>query len=192
MRLLRALAFVLLAASSGCYRWGLFQSESIISRQGEVPRCDAIVVPGCPALPDGRPSTCIQRRVTAAVEAWREGFAPVVILSGGAAHNPAVEADVMAAYARALGLPDAAIVRETSARHTTENIAFSSRIVRARGGRRVLLVTDAFQLPFVVDLARERGLEPYARLAHLPLPRRLVRHVLPLDRWEPIPTISWR
>ena len=175
----------------GCYRVNRSLSDDVIAMQGQVPRCDAIVVPGCPARPDGELSTCIARRVEAAVDAWRERLAPTVVFSGGAVHNRANEAQAMAAYARTLGLPEGAMVVEPNARHTAQNLTFVAWLLVPRGLRRVLIVTDAMQLPFAMAMAERAGLRPYARLAHRDLPAAELRRELPLDRFEPVPSRWW-
>jgi uncharacterized SAM-binding protein YcdF (DUF218 family) len=160
-----------------------------MARQGPPPRCDAIVVPGCPARADGTGSTCIARRGGAAVAAWREGAAPVLVLSGGAAHNHVVEAQVMADHARALGVPDRA---GPHACHTTESLRLSGALLRARGWRRVLVVTDALQLPFALHMADHSGRISYGRFAHPPLPPRELLSRRALDDLEPIPRWWWK
>lgn len=187
----RALLLVAAVLGSGCYEMNRVVANDLIARQGKVPRCDAIVVPGCPARPDGQASTCVARRVGAAVAAFRERLASTVVFSGAAVHNPANEAQAMAAYARTLGLPEAAILIEPNARHTAQNLSFTAWLLRPRGMRSVLIVTDAMQLPFAMELAARAGLRPWARLAHRDLPAAEVRDELVLDRYEPVPARWW-
>jgi len=185
----RALLVVAVAAC-GCYRLNRSLAEPVMAPPGA--RCDAIVVPGCPARPDGRPSTCIERRVGAAVAEWRRGAAPLLLFSGGAAHNRVVEARVMAEVARRLGVPPGAIIVEPRARHTVENLEYAADLLLPIGRRRVLIVTDALQLPWAAWLAEYEGLRPLARLAHPDLPPRQLRQRLVFDRWEPVPRAWWR
>ncbi len=174
----------------GCYRLNRSLADSSLAP----PRAafDAIVVPGCPARPDGKPSTCIERRVTAAVAAWRAGEAPRLLLSGGAAHNRFIEAQVMADLARSLGVPDAALIVEPNARHTVSNLRYAADLLLPRGLRRVLVVTDALQLPWALMLADWVGFDARGRLAHPDLPARELRRTLALDGWEPVPRAWWR
>jgi uncharacterized SAM-binding protein YcdF (DUF218 family) len=189
---MRALALCAAIGAAGCYHFTRSVSNDLLAGQGRVPSCDAIVVPGCPARPDGGPSTCLVRRVSAAVAAWWERKAPRIVFSGGAVHNHANEAQAMAAFARRLGVPDGAILLEPRAHHTTENIRNAAWLLRPHGWRRVLIVTDAFQLPFALALADWQGLVAYGRLAHPDLPARVLRRALPLDDYEPIPPRWWR
>ena len=72
---------------------------------GPTPAFDAIIVPGCPAKPDGALSTCQSRRATWAALLWERGYAHHFITSGAAAQNPFVEAESLAAAMAALGVP---------------------------------------------------------------------------------------
>lgn len=110
-------------------------------------RFDAIIVLGAPADADGNPTPTQLARVTEAVREYERGVAPRLILSGGAAHNRFVEAEVMARTAEAQGIPASAIVVEPEARDTIENACFAERIMQARGWTSAEIVSSASQLP---------------------------------------------
>jgi uncharacterized SAM-binding protein YcdF (DUF218 family) len=94
-------------------------------------RADAILVPG------GDPA---YERTAAGVALYRAGWAPLLVVSGsGSGGDSGV---MMARYARAQGVPAAAIEVEAAAESTHENMAFSARLLRRRGAHRVLLVTS--------------------------------------------------
>lgn len=76
----------------------------------------ALVVAGCPVLPDGTPSPALRRRITAAVAAYHDGWAPLLIVSG---HQG--EAEAGCALASSLGVPESALVAEQHARDTHGN-----------------------------------------------------------------------
>lgn len=96
-------------------------------------RFDAIIVLGYRVLPDGTTDPEERARVLEAVREYRRGVAGHLIVTGGPAHNQYIEADDMAAVARAEGVPDAAIVEERQALSTIENACYSYRIMEARG-----------------------------------------------------------
>ena len=102
---------------------------------------DTLLVLGYPANPDGTPSPEQRARVLEAVRQFQAGVAPVIVLSGGAAHNRFVEAAVMAKLAEASGVPARDIMQEGRARNTIENIAFSLQIMRAHGWQSAEVVT---------------------------------------------------
>ena len=102
---------------------------------------DVLLVLGYPANADGMPSPEQRERVLQAVRDYKAGVAPVIILSGGAAHNQFVEADVMAKLAEASGLPARAIVEEPHAMNTIQNVEYSTQIMHAHGWDSVEAIT---------------------------------------------------
>lgn len=104
-------------------------------------RFDVLIVLGYPARADGTPEPEMRERVLEGVRAFKAGVAPHLILTGAAAHNRFVEADVMAQLAEANGVPAAAIVKERRAHNTIENAAYSVKIMQAHGWRSAEVVT---------------------------------------------------
>ena len=104
---------------------------------------DVLLVLGYPANLDGTPSPEQRERVLEAVRQYRAGVASVMILSGGAAHNRFVEADVMAKLAESSGMPARAVVEERRAQNTVQNIEYSTQIMRAHGWDSVEAITSA-------------------------------------------------
>ena len=133
-------------------------------------RFDALLVLGSPTNPDGSPSPEQRTRVAAAVDEYRAGVAPLVIVSGGAAHNGYVEADTMAKLAMDAGVPAAAVVEEGSARNTVENIWFGVAILKSRQGHSVEVVSSPSHLPrAALILEHYRGLAWATRAARWPV-----------------------
>jgi uncharacterized SAM-binding protein YcdF (DUF218 family) len=110
-------------------------------------RFDAIIVLGYPSDADGNPTPEQLARVTEAVHEYERGAAPRLILTGGAAHNHFVEADVMARTAEADGIPPSAIYKEPEARDTIQNACFAVRIMRQHGWRSAEVISSAYHLP---------------------------------------------
>jgi uncharacterized SAM-binding protein YcdF (DUF218 family) len=102
---------------------------------------DAIVVLGCRVVPGGAPSFALERRARHAASLYHAGLASFVVTTGGVGDFPPSEADVAARVLRAEGVPDSAILREDASTSTDENALFAKQRF---GGRRVLVVTDAF------------------------------------------------
>jgi uncharacterized SAM-binding protein YcdF (DUF218 family) len=97
-------------------------------------------------------------RLTATSRLLHEGRAHVAILSGGPP-GPFDEARELASYLREWNVPEEQIVLEEQARNTRENAVYAAEIVRARGYRRVLVVTSAFHVPRAADCFRAVGLD---------------------------------
>jgi uncharacterized SAM-binding protein YcdF (DUF218 family) len=69
------------------------------------------------------------------------------------------EADEMAGLLVEWGVPREAILLEEKARTTSENAAESARLLRARGVKRVLLVTSSIHMRRALASFRAEGLE---------------------------------
>lgn len=109
---------------------------------------------------------------------YRAGQAPFLVVSGGHVHpnkTPFNEAVEMKKYlVEKLGLPDAAVLIEPHARHTTTNLRNTARMVYAFGfpaHKPMLIVTDVSQSRSIVDMAercrKELGYLPYRDLKRL-------------------------
>jgi uncharacterized SAM-binding protein YcdF (DUF218 family) len=92
-------------------------------------------------------------RLVQGLRLYRQGAAPVLVLSGGS--GPVPQADSMRAVAVELGVPAAALVVERRSRTTRENAAEVRRLVPA--AHRIVLVTSALHLPRAVALFRREG-----------------------------------
>lgn len=122
-------------------------------------RADAIVVLGA-AQYDGRPSKVFAARLDHALALYRKGAAPQIYVTGGSQPGDRfTEATAGANYLIARGVPDSAIVRETTSRDSYESLAASARILRESGKRSVVLVTDPFHAARVEATADELGLD---------------------------------
>jgi uncharacterized SAM-binding protein YcdF (DUF218 family) len=103
---------------------------------------DVIVVLGAPCL-HGKPGRFASERARRAAELWRRGAAPRILVTGGPVHD-LPEADAIADYLVALGVPETAIKRELKARNTRENALLSAKLALPEGWRKALLVTQRF------------------------------------------------
>jgi uncharacterized SAM-binding protein YcdF (DUF218 family) len=75
------------------------------------------------------------------------------------------EAEVMAEGLVRLGVPRARIVLETHARNTREQAVNSAEVLRRRGTRRFVLVTDSEHMPRALSVFRAQGLDPVPSVA---------------------------
>ena len=136
---------------------------------------DVIIVPGVP-FENGRWSRTMKGRVYWSKYLYDKGIARNIMYSGAAVYTPYCEAEIMALYAQALGIPESRIYTETKAEHSTENIFYSYRKARLLGFKKIALASDPFQtkllkrftrikvapdvalIPFVIDTMKK--LEP--------------------------------
>jgi uncharacterized SAM-binding protein YcdF (DUF218 family) len=108
---------------------------------------DTIIVLGTPANLDGTPSPEQRERTLEGVREFKAGIAPVIILTGGPAHNQFVEAHVMATFALAQGVPRAAVIEEDQAQNTIQNIFYSQRIMASHQWTSADVVSSPSHLP---------------------------------------------
>ncbi len=121
----------------------------------------AIVVLGA-AQYAGHPSPVLRARIDHAVELWRRGLAPLVIVTGGVGSGDTTsEAAVAERYAERRGIPCAAIRLEPHGRTTRESMAAVAAMLHGRAAQPVILVSDPFHMLRLSILARRLGLRPY-------------------------------
>ena len=141
-----ATAVTLVAAYILIFQTGFvwWAAEPLKMSQG--PRiADAIVVFAGGAGESGQAGGGYQERVKQAVDLYAGGYASHMIFSTGFVFAFA-EGEIMRSLAEANGVPPEAIVLETEARNTFENVARSREILIEKGWRRVLLVSSPYHM----------------------------------------------
>lgn len=114
---------------------------------------DLIVVLAAGVQLDGTLPLIPQERVRCAVELWRSGEAPYLLMSGKWSFllrfTPArTEAQAMAAYAQQLGVPAEAILFEEQSNDTiSEAYWVKQQVLLPRHWRRLTVVTSAYHMP---------------------------------------------
>jgi uncharacterized SAM-binding protein YcdF (DUF218 family) len=133
------------------------------SHQDDARRADAIIVLGAAQF-NGTPSKVLQARLDHAADLYRQGLAPLVVVTGGKQEGDTdveTEASVSAAYLESKGVPGSAIERETTSRNSYDELQASARFLRARGITEVLLVSDPFHAYRIGAIAGQVGLHPH-------------------------------
>ncbi len=108
-----------------------------------------------------------------------------VIISGGAPFSETPESVAAARYLAELGVPTDKIITEEASRDTFENAAYTLKICKEKGYKRIILVTSGYHMPRSVYLFKKAGFEsvqayPYGHLAPASR-RRHLRDYLPGD-----------
>jgi uncharacterized SAM-binding protein YcdF (DUF218 family) len=121
---------------------------------------EAIVVLGA-AQYDGEPSPALANRLDHAAQLYRDGIAPLIVVTGGRQEGDRfTEAEASANYlATTHGIPGGAIERETTGGNTWESLASAARFLQADGIDDVVLVTDGYHAMRVAGIAGELGLD---------------------------------
>ena len=146
-----------------------------------------IVVPGAgPGDPDTALSDAGRRRTALAAEAYHAGKAPLILVSGGYVHpsqtrfSEAIE--MKKALLKDYNVPEAAILVDPHARHTTTNMRNAAREIYRYNmpmNKPALVVSDAAQTgyiagqPFADRCLKELGYLPY-RIVNRPSDTSLV------------------
>ena len=106
---------------------------------------DAIVVFAGGVGESGKAGGGAQERIKHAVDLYRSGVAPVLILSSGYVYT-FHEAEVMRALAVDQGVPPSRILLEEQATNTLQNVKYVDDILRARGWRKIVLVSSPYHM----------------------------------------------
>ena len=125
-----------------------------------VPRggpADLAVVFGNEVLADGAPSPRLAARLDAALVARARGLAPLILVSGGTGASGFSEADVMQAYLVRAGVPADAVLVDREGVSTMATAAHTAAILRARGLRSAMVVTQWFHVPRCILAMRRNG-----------------------------------
>jgi uncharacterized SAM-binding protein YcdF (DUF218 family) len=126
-------------------------------RRGE--KADVAIVLGAAVRGDGTPSPVFEGRLEHAVSLYGSDV-PRLIFTGGRGEGMRhSEADVARRWAMARGVPAAAIDVEARSRTTNRNLREAAALMRAKGLRSALVVSDPLHLPRAMRMARDLGLE---------------------------------
>ena len=146
-----ALVFVYLSVT--------FVQVWMASRRDEARPSDAIIVLGA-AEYDGRPSPVLAARLDHAIDLYRDGIAPMIVVTGGRVPGDRfTEAGVSADYLHKHAVPDTAILRETTGRTSWESLEAAARFLEEGDMRRVVLVSDPYHSARIKAIAHEVGLD---------------------------------
>ena len=132
------------------------------SRTDQARPAEAIVVFGT-AQYNGVPSPVLAARLDHAIELYRKGMAPVIVVTGG--NQPGdqfTEATASANYLIRRGVPDEDVLREVSGESSWQSLAAAANFLDERDISDVLLVSDPFHSLRIRAMASELGLEGHS------------------------------
>ncbi len=128
-------------------------SRNFLEKSGEN-EYDVVVVPGVP-FENGQWSRLMKARIYWSKYLYDRGIAKNIMYSGSAVYSPYHEAEIMALYAAALGIPGDNIYTENKAEHSTENIYYSYKKAKKLGFENVALASDPFQTKMLKKFIRK-------------------------------------
>jgi uncharacterized SAM-binding protein YcdF (DUF218 family) len=157
-RLLRSAALALAALAAFLVLTGVR-----IVREGslqELHPADAIIVFGA-AEYAGHPSPVLRARLDHAFDLFRQGIAPVVITTGGAASDPSFsEGGVGRDYLERRGIPERNLIAETQGSDTAQSAVRVAVIMRANGLHSCVAVSDPYHVFRIKKLLEHEGIGP--------------------------------
>jgi uncharacterized SAM-binding protein YcdF (DUF218 family) len=157
--LARAFGWALLAAVTG-YTVALVM-VLVVSQQDQRRPVDAIVVLGA-AQYNGRPSPVLRARLDHALQLYREGLAPRIVVTGGVGRGDTTsEAIVGRHYLLSHDVPPSAVVVQPQGRSTQASMTAVAGWLEAEHLNRVILVSDPFHMFRLRLEARRTDLEAY-------------------------------
>ncbi len=144
-------------------------------------QADAILVLGA-AQYNGRPSPVFKARLDHAIDLFHKGMARKMVFTGGVGAGDTVsEGEVGRRYAMRNDVPSSAIMVERHGVTSAESMAAAASLMRAKGLRTALVVSDSYHMMRLELLARRAGIRPYRAPAASPIDRARrtrVRYVL--------------
>jgi uncharacterized SAM-binding protein YcdF (DUF218 family) len=147
-----ALAGLLLLVVYAIYR---------IAAQGDIDEArpaDAIVVLGAAQF-DGQPSTTFEARLQHAVDLWKRGIAPYLVVTGGKLPaDRTTEAATARAWAVAQGVPKEVILGENHGRNTLESLEAVQGILARHDLHSAVFVSDETHMLRVLRMASDLGI----------------------------------
>jgi uncharacterized SAM-binding protein YcdF (DUF218 family) len=147
-----AIVGVLLIVAYAIYR---------IAAQGDIDEArpaDAIVVLGAAQF-NGQPSTIFEARLQHAVDLWKSGLAPYLVVTGGKLPaDRTTEAATARAWAIAHGVPKEAILGEDLGRNTLESLEGVEAILARNDLHSAVFVSDETHMLRVLRMASDLGI----------------------------------
>ena len=131
----------------------------IASRADQRESADAIVVLGA-AQYNGTPSPALRRRLDHALELYRDGLAPQIVLTGSKQPDDRfTEAFAGYKYLIAAGVPESDLRLVDDGSNTWESLAAANRVLRQDGDLRVTLVSDRYHNRRLQSIASELDMD---------------------------------
>lgn len=163
-----ALALLVIGGNGWVANYAVYSLEQQhVPTQTELPKTDAIVVLGGAIRAQSPPRPWIDvteagDRIIQGAQLYKQGKAPIVILSGGRIDwlgGGAPESEDMAKLLELLGVPATAIVQDPTSLNTYENGVNVKKILTERNLKQVLLVTSAAHMPRSLQIFKKLGID---------------------------------
>ena len=141
----------------GCNLWMVFTARPSIYTPETAQNLsgDCILVLGCGLRRDGYPSQMLRDRLDAAIEAYRMGLAPKLLMSGDHGQVDYDEVNAMKDYAMEKGIPSEDIFMDHAGFSTYESMYRAKAIFHCE---KIIVVTQNYHLYRAIANARAMGM----------------------------------
>ena len=158
IRLLIRLAVIAALLYAGVFGYVCIRERSVVTTVPPADQYDAIIVLGAQVKPDGQPSVQLSWRLDAAYDAYEQKPVPIVVCGAQGKDEPVPEAQAMADYLTAKGVPQEKILQDPGSFNTRQNLANAAALLSALPDiRKVLIITSDNHVPRAMALARDQG-----------------------------------
>lgn len=125
----------------------------------EPKKSDVIVILGC-RLRGQTPSVFLRARTLKGADLYKQGYGRWIIVSGGRGENEDIsEAEGMKRILISEGIPEEKIILEDKSYNTSQNIEYSNKIMKAKGMKTAVIVSNDFHLRRAWILSKKNGIE---------------------------------
>lgn len=157
----RRIRIVALTVTTAAAVWLLAVAVSIwrFGTRDEARPVDCIIVLGA-AAKNGVPSPVFEERLRHGVDLYHRGLAGSLIFTGGFGDGAAVsESRAGRDWAITRGVPSSAVRIEEISRTTHQNLDEAARLMKSRGFRSAILVSDPLHMKRAVKMAGDLGID---------------------------------
>jgi vancomycin permeability regulator SanA len=151
-RLLQLVAILVLVAGVPV---GLLIWDGLTDENAPV---DVGLILGNTVHPDGTPSARLAARLDRALELFKDGSVPLLIVSGAVGREGHDEATVMRDYLVGKGVPSERVIVDSDGRTTWASARNTHEIMHQRGITRLVVITQYFHVPRSKLAARRFGI----------------------------------
>ena len=132
------------------------------AKTDETQPADCIVILGAGTW-EGEVSPVFEERLRHGADLYREGYAPVIILTGGLdPRNTIPDAEAARRWMVENGIPDEAILMEEKSRYTHENFLYAKELMEENGLVTALVVSDPLHMKRAMLAAGDYGVDAWS------------------------------
>lgn len=148
-------AIVFICCSISACTYSAKSSKRLLGNAEQQAPFDVIIVPGI-QFENNKWDTVMKGRIYWSKYLFDKGIAKNIMYSGSAVYTPYYEAEIMAMYAEAIGIPAEHIYLEKKAEHSTENIYYGYKKAMQLGFKSVAVASDPFQTRMLRKYTRKK------------------------------------